>query len=70
MFNGIAKTPDNSELLVVDVMRGIQTYKRDQEGKLEKGELIELIHSADNIEYDAASDAYYIGSIAKPYETL
>ena len=70
MFNGISKSPDNSELLVVVCAHnGVQTFKITEKG-LEKDQFILLHHGADNIEYDERSNAYYLGSIPRVFETL
>lgn len=66
MANGINMTPDG-QILVVDLLgKSILVFDQPEEmGKpLKLKETVKLINAVDNIEYDSATDAFYMGSIA------
>jgi hypothetical protein len=70
-LNGITPTKERLDLLVVDTLgQGVHVFRRWPKGSLKKHGYIELNHKGDNIMYDPASDAYYIGSIGKIDEII
>ena len=62
--NGVARNHDSSEIYVVDSKsKAINIFKRDTKtNKLEKTEVIDSVHTCDNIKFDPESKTLHAGT--------
>ena len=64
-FNGITKSADKNDVLVVDMLQGLVVFSRWPDGPLKKDRIIPLPHMTDNIAYDEETNAHYTGSLGQ-----